>query len=293
MKDLRSYRQRGTPDLPIALYYVNPKRKKYLTVSRQPELSFLIVTEGQLECRLEETVYTVAAGEILVIPPERSRGLVSYSPDVCYYSMIVSVAAIAMPADHIFQQEFITPMQNGLLQMPALIQPGHPAYEEAKNVLAMLPECIMTAPNYKLKRYLAAVSLCVAIAPWCIHPDKSVRDPFPNNKIVRSAMLYIHNKYELPLDLKAIADHVHLHPNYLCALFKAHTGKTVLQYLAQKRVDAAIYLLQDSNLPVELIGEKSGFRSQNQFFRHFRQVTGTTPHAYRKQHRPESNRGVE
>lgn len=282
MKDLRSYKQRGTPDLPIALYYVNPNRKKILEVSRQPELDFLIVTEGWLECRLEETVYTVAAGEILVIPPEHSRGLVSYSPDVCYYSMIVSVAAISMDANHIFQQEFITPMQNGLLQMPTLLKPGHPAYEDAKAVIPSLPGCVMTAPNYKLKRYLAAVSLCVAIAPWCIHLDTSVREPFPDNKLVRSAMLYIHNKYELPLDLKMIAQHVHLHPNYLCALFKEHTGQTVLEYLSRKRVDAALYLLRDSNLPVEMIGEKAGFRSQNQFFRHFRQITGTTPHAYRR-----------
>lgn len=282
MKDLRSYKQRGTPDLPIALYYVNPNRKKILAVSRQPELDFLIVTEGWLECRLEDTVYTVATGEILVIPPEHSRGLVSYSPDVCYYSMIVSVAAISMDANHIFQQEFITPMQNGLLQMPTLLKPGHPAYEDAKAVIPSLPGCVMTAPNYKLKRYLAAVSLCVAIAPWCIHLDKSVRDPFPDNMLVRSAMLYIHNKYELPLDLKMIAQHVHLHPNYLCALFKEHTGQTVLEYLSRKRVDAALYLLRDSNLPVEMIGEKAGFRSQNQFFRHFRQITGTTPHAYRR-----------
>ena len=283
MKDLRSYKLRGTPDCPIALYYIGPHRKKYFTLRRQPELEFIILQEGELEYQLDGDVFHLCAGDVLVIAPDQTCGLVSHTPDIKYYRLIASTSAIAMPAEHIFQKEFVQPLQNGLLKLPALLQPDHPAYEAVTEALRKLPDCMMSAPNYKLYRYRMLVSLCIAISPWCIHLDDRVKDTLPSNIAVRQAMLYIHNHYEASLDLQTIATYVHLHPNYLCALFKEHTGQTVMQYLIRKRVDAAIFLLQDSNLPVEVIAEKTGFGSRCLFFRHFRQITGTTPLAYRKQ----------
>lgn len=284
MKDLRNYKQRGTPDCPIALHYFRPGRKKDRYLHCQPELEFIILEEGQLEYRLEEQVLHLSAGDVMIIAPEKTHGLLKKSPDARFYNLSVAPEAIAMPAEHAFQKAFVQPLENKLLQPPTLVQPGHPAYKTVWEAVQKLPSAMMDQPNYKLYRYLAAVELCVAIAPWCVRPEDGLRDSLPENPAVRQAMLYIHNKYDRPLDLKAIAGHVHLHPNYLCSLFKEQTGQTVLQYLTKKRVDAAIYLLHDSNLPVEVIAEKTGFGSRCLFFRHFRRITGTTPHAYRKQH---------
>ena len=283
MENQRIYKSRGTPDCPISLWHINPLRTPPLIPHHHPELEFVILSEGKMVYRLEEAVLDMTAGDILVIAPDQLHGLIRCSPDTKCRLFGVSLNAITMPQEHIFQQEFVQPLQNNLLQLPNLIQPGHPAYEAVSTALVNIPNCIFHKANYKLYRYLTAVSLCVAIAPWCIHLDDSIKDALPINAAVRRAMLYIHNKYETPLELKDIADHVHLHPNYLCTLFKEHTGQTVMQYLIRKRVDAAIFLLQDSNLPVEVIAEKAGFRSRGLFFRHFRQIMGASPHAYRKQ----------
>ena len=283
MKAKQLYKLRGTPDCPIALWYISPKRKLPSISHRHPELEFVIVFEGKLEYRLEETVLHMSAGDVLAVAPEQSHGLVSCSADVNCKIFSIALNAIAMSPEHIFQKEFVQPLQNNMLRLPGLLQPGHPAYEAITAALKNIPNCIMHKPNYKLYRYQTAVSLCVAIAPWCIHKDKNMKDVLPKNKTVREAMLYIHNRYDSPLDLKTIAERVHLHPNYLCALFKEHTGQTVMQYLVRKRVDAAIFLLQDKSIPIEVIAEKIGFGSSSLFFRHFRKITGLTPKVYRNQ----------
>ena len=289
MEDLRSYRLRGTPDCPIALYWIGYGHNMAPHLHYHPELEFFALSEGQMDFRLDKSVVHMTAGDILIVPPGQIHGLISYTQGAKFSVLTVSLEAIVISSEQAFQKEFVQPMQNNLLQPPTLLQSGHPAYDAAMEALKMLPLCTMHAPNYKLYRYLTVVSLCVAIAPWCVVLDDRMKDSLPGNNAVRRAMLYIHNKYDLPLDLKTIAHHVHLHPNYLCALFKEHTGQTVLQYLTRKRVEAAILLLQDSNLPIEMIAEKSGFRSQCLFFRHFRQITGTTPHAYRKQLRSQKS----
>lgn len=285
MNDLRSYKSRGTPDCPIALYIVGNGHGMPPHLHHHPELEFVVLYEGEMDYRLGEAVLHMAAGSVLITAPGQLHGPVSYTLNAKFCFFNAALHAIAMPPEHIFQKEFVQPLQNNLLQLPSLVQPGHPAYEAFWTTAAKLPEYLMSTPNYKLNRYHALVSMCVAIAPWCVHLDDSVQDALPGNAAVRRAMLYIHNKYETPLDLQTIADHVHLNPNYLCALFKAHTGQTVMQYLIRKRIDAAIFLLQDSNLPIEVIAEKTGFRSRGLFFRHFRQITGMTPKAYQQHQR--------
>lgn len=283
MEAKKTYKLRGTPDCPIAMWYINPNRKPSPISHHHPELEFVIMFEGKLEYRLEDTVLYMTAGDILVVAPEQSHGLISCSSDIKCRIFGIALNAIAMPPEHVFQREFVQPLQNNMLQLPGLLRPEHPAYEAVTAALTNISNCIMYKPNYKLYRYQTAISVCVAIAPWCIHVDKNIEDILSDNKTVREAMLYIHNKYDMPLDLKTIAERVHLHPNYLCALFKEHTGQTVMQYLVRKRVDAAIFLLQDKDLPIEVIAEKTGFSSSGLFFRHFRKITGMTPKAYRNQ----------
>lgn len=282
MKVLRSYKQRGTPDCPIALYPIRPGEKVIPYLHHHPELEFMFVFDGQVEYQLDQSVLHLTAGDIIAVTPNQIHGHISHTSDARFTRLIFSSDAIAMHAEHVLQKEFVQPLLNGQLLLPGLIQADHPAYDALFEVAEKLPLGTLNAPNWKLYRYMSVVSLCVIIAPWCIHLDEEMKDDLPGNKTVRKAMLYIHNRYELPIDLQSIAKHVHLHPNYLCALFKEHTGQTVTQYLTHRRVEAAIFLLQNSDLPMEQVAEKSGFRSQVVFYRHFREITGTTPKAFRR-----------
>ena len=96
-------------------------------------------------------------------------------------------------------------------------------------------------------------------------------------------MQYIQNRITEKLTLEEIANHCHLHPNYLCAVFKQYTGETLFQYRNRFRVETAIALLQQEKLPISKVAELSGFRSECQFYQKFKEHTGITPRAYAKQ----------
>ncbi len=100
------------------------------------------------------------------------------------------------------------------------------------------------------------------------------------NPYVRAIQKYIHQNLASPLPLAAIADEVHLAPEYCCALFKKHTGKTVATYIAEQRIDAARRLFSLGEASVREVAARVGFTDAAYFSKVFRKYTGVTPKEY-------------
>lgn len=64
--------------------------------------------------------------------------------------------------------------------------------------------------------------------------------------------------------------------------FKEITGQTIGQYITAKRVEVAKELLVENTLPISEISERLGFSSQRYFSTFFKQQTGLSPTAFRK-----------
>ncbi len=71
------------------------------------------------------------------------------------------------------------------------------------------------------------------------------------------------------------------HPNYINHLVVQHTGMSLHKYLLSYRINKAIELLQNTDMPVSEISEKVGFSDYNHFLKYFKQVTGYTTKAFR------------
>jgi AraC-like DNA-binding protein len=81
--------------------------------------------------------------------------------------------------------------------------------------------------------------------------------------------------------LQELADVVHLTPNYLCTLFKEHTGTTLMNYLKQIRMREAEKLLTYTDLSIYRIAEDIGFEEASYFTKVFRKTYGVSPTEFR------------
>lgn len=287
MEQLRNYMQRGTPDCPIDVYCSTRGPQHRIFTHWHPELEVLWVERGSTTYRLDKQAVTLHPNDILIIAPGTIHGQQAYTPEVNAWSMVITPEAISMPPTHIFQKEFVEPLQQGHLAMPTLLHPGDPAHTALLPHVRRLSTCWILADNYKMNRFSVAMAICTALLPFCSTVDSQTGAIGQNHRAVRDCMRYIHRNYPQHLTIASLAERVHLQPNYLCALFKEHTGQTVMDHLTRIRVDAAAYLLRNSDLPMSRIAEQSGFRSESVFFTRFKALMGTTPNAYRKQHRTE------
>ena len=78
---------------------------------------------------------------------------------------------------------------------------------------------------------------------------------------------------------------VFLSPSYLSWIFKKVTGKTILEYIIEMRLEMAKELiLNRGDLNIEQVGKMVGFNSPAYFVQKFRETYGNIPKKYRQMH---------
>ena len=106
----------------------------------------------------------------------------------------------------------------------------------------------------------------------------------PRHPLVEEALGVIDAHYTETFSLTDVARLVGRSSTHLAQLMKEHTGKTVLEWIAERRLDDARRRLRETDENVTVIGERVGYGSTNQFIRQFRRVHGVTPGAWRHAH---------
>ena len=94
---------------------------------------------------------------------------------------------------------------------------------------------------------------------------------------------YIEKHYsDNQLSLTYLAEIVGVVPSYLSKLFKERYQISVLDYIAQMRIDHAKKLLRQTRKSVKEIADIVGYVNSNTFIRSFKQLEGMTPGIYRE-----------
>lgn len=100
---------------------------------------------------------------------------------------------------------------------------------------------------------------------------------------LRLALDYINDNLDRNLKLNDIAEQVGMSRYYFARLFKQSMGIAPHQYAIKQRINRAKQLLRNSNLAIADIAQQCGFTNPSHLSKYFRQLTGTTPKAYRDQ----------
>ncbi|PAF39340.1 hypothetical protein CHH58_01420 [Terribacillus saccharophilus] len=93
---------------------------------------------------------------------------------------------------------------------------------------------------------------------------------------------YIKAHYHESLSLSDIANHFHFSPSYLSNYFSTHSKEGFSEYLNRVRIEAAITLLRQSDVPISKISEQVGFSDHSYFCRVFKKQTSYSPSQYRR-----------
>lgn len=104
----------------------------------------------------------------------------------------------------------------------------------------------------------------------------------PMSRAEKYVQSHLHEK----LSIDKIAGHLYMSRAYFTRLFRAHTGKTFVEYVTQCRLQEAKVLLRDTQWPISRISEVVGLKP-SRFRAIFHSELGQSPSEFRQQARQE------
>ncbi|PYE51953.1 AraC family transcriptional regulator [Deinococcus yavapaiensis] len=108
-------------------------------------------------------------------------------------------------------------------------------------------------------------------------------DPRPMpSPLVRSVFALIDANFREPFSLRHVAERLHRSDAYVAHVVRRETGRTVLDWIHERRLVEARRLLLETAWPVDRVAAHSGYGDVTHFINRFRRSMNMTPAAWRR-----------
>src|SRR6266446_32175 len=137
---------------------------------------------------------------------------------------------------------------------------------------------------------LYADSLAIGLAMQLVRRYSSLKDvqighggmaPHRLRKAIGLIDNHLAGEEEGRVALRAVAKDVGMSYFHFSRAFKQSMGMSPTNYIAERRIDRAKKLIQETDLPISEVALRSGFSSQSHFTTSFRRLAGVTPRSFR------------
>ncbi len=159
------------------------------------------------------------------------------------------------------------------------------AQEPVKRILG---QALHAAGSHRIRLLLEALEILAGTQERQLLSTVGHPKGFNEEETDRINRIYKHSleHFQRKISLGEIAGVAHISPHSFCRYFKTRTRKTYFRFLLELRVGHACKLLTQGKLSIAQTCYESGFNNFANFNRYFKGITGKTPSAYRKSHRP-------
>ena len=114
--------------------------------------------------------------------------------------------------------------------------------------------------------------------------DAEARTRGVHIRLAEEADAYIRDHFAEDIYLETLAGALGVSAKHLSRVYKQHMGVNLSDRIATVRIEHAKKLLADTDLPVNVVMERSGFVSRATFIRSFRKYAAISPSAFRRIH---------
>ena len=233
-------------------------------------IEILYVTKGVARQQLDENIFEVKKGDIIVIWHDQIHSTFSIQGQECE----MAVLQFLMEDIHYSDKS---------IRFLSEVSTENCLYPNIYNMF----ETISNEINHKNEGYFHIIKAeihkfyALAVRNTAVLPIRSYNH-YPKKEVILKIFKYIDDNYSnYETTLVSAAKHIHLSVPQFMRIFKTATGMTFKHYLNFYRIKRSLLLLSD-NETVTKIAEICGFENINTYIRLFKLHTGITPTQYIK-----------
>lgn len=262
---------------------------------RHLDLELLYVERGKGVDRLGSRVLEVAAGDVLLVTPgtvHDAQGLADaagWAVEFDPVSLGLRRTGRAGPATALARLWWSTPLLAPFLRAERHAEAARLTVPEPERGLwvqhlrIMEEECRTRREGYAAM--LGAYLQVVLVALGRLAADQQPRTGEAADPALGRVFEVIERRFREPLSTSDVAAAVGLTPGYLTTMVRERTGRTVGDWITERRMAAARDLLASTDLSSEQVAERVGYDDPRYFTRRFRRTHGLPPGSWRRQGR--------
>ncbi len=216
------------------------------------DLTFVI--KGSITYRVDGQEYVLEKNDAILLPPGTMRQRLQGTEKVQYVSLNFHIFPDCHLSLPVFMKNVITQDIRALLNVfsQSHILPLYHSKEKLCNIL-----------NYILFEIFDALSF------EGDHPDVIRIEKFIGENITKK------------ITLQMIADYVHLSKEYVACLFKKNVGKTVIEYVNERKMLLAKNMIQTGEMSLNNVAQNLGYENYSYFSRLFSKHFNTSPTCFK------------
>lgn len=259
----------GGAELPIyrcEVLYANRsgvKPPKKTRLHSHPFWQLEILVKGRMTVRLEGRSFTLAAGDLCFLPPERLHDL-DYNEKNCRYFSVKFSTDAPVPADFAGHALVLSPEVQAFREcLAALIPETYPASPQVSRWIGYAVSALLQADLHPLPP-----------APTYLEKEKL--------GILQRVRSLVEQKEGRSLAVTEIARTLDYSPSHLSTLFKNKTGVILKTFIEQERSRLIAARLRYSDLRISELARELSFPDVLGFSHYCRRHLGLGPRAFRK-----------
>ena len=111
----------------------------------------------------------------------------------------------------------------------------------------------------------------------------------PKSDRIQTVLTYARRNLAGRLSVEELAEVAHLSPRQFSRAFQTETGQTPAKAVENLRLEAARVLMEDTNHPIDVVAQQTGFGDRDRMRRAFLRAYGQSPQLIRRQSRGEAS----
>ncbi len=273
----------ASKDLPIHLIRSSLEVACHNEIHTHSVLEFAMIVSGVGEYRVEQQVYPVVAGDIVLFNNTERHGLWNTGDTpLVNLSLEFEPHFVWENLPYLFDPALLGAFFRRGKDFSHKLDSHHPATgslrQQFDTVWALFENPPPHADVLVHIRLLNMLADVLRIYPEEAASPTRFRPPADMEQVLR----YIRQHYAEPISLSTLAAIVNMNKTYFSQVFRECNGMGPKEYIVKTRIAAAARLLRDSDRTILDIAGACGFNSPSNFYNAFQRITGQTPVHYRQ-----------
>lgn len=244
------------------------------------EIELLYIQEGAMEIRIQDGLYRLQAGDVLVVGTCQPHVTRKVDENRLAYLVLHFDMKPYLDPTAIVHYRFFAELDRPLGSLNPAIQ----ADLSLKTGLAQSIEAVYEEMQHRPKAYKMAASLHIKLILLKLlrcDPRDAIHEHDPvATAALYTAIDYVQSRLSEKIDMKEISEKVNMNYYYFSRFFKSKMGVPFIEYVNQQKIKKAQQLLLTEDIGMTQIAEKVGIHNMAHFYSLFRRYNHCSPKAY-------------